>query len=75
MTERRVHLVVAGAVALGLTLSGCAPRTTVILLPGEDGRPAAVAAKRSGETVLLDRPYAAAKESPLGVTAYTADAA
>ena len=75
MTERRCRPVVVGAVVLGVALAGCAPRTTVILLPGDDGKPAAVAAKRGGETVLLDRPYAAAKDTPFGVTAYTSDAA
>jgi outer membrane protein OmpA-like peptidoglycan-associated protein len=75
MTERGGFLAVAGAVVLGGALAGCAPRTTVILLPSDDARPAAVAARRSGEVVLLDQPYAAAKETPFGVTAYTSDAA
>lgn len=75
MTERRCRPIVVGAVVLGVALAGCAPRTTVILLPGDDGKPAAVAAKRGGETVLLDRPYAAAKDTPFGVTAYASDAA
>lgn len=75
MSEHPGRPAVAGAVVLAWLLAGCAPRTTVILLPGDEGRPAAVAAKRGGETVLLDRPYAAAKDTPFGVTAYTSDAA
>jgi len=50
-------------------LGGCAS-STVVLLPEKDGRPAAVAVKQGEREVVLDQPYAAAKATPLGPSAF-----
>jgi OmpA-OmpF porin, OOP family len=48
--------------ALGAAIAGCATQSgTVVLLPERDGRPTAVQVVRGGQTLLLDRPYAAAE--------------
>jgi outer membrane protein OmpA-like peptidoglycan-associated protein len=46
---------------VALLSAGCATRSgTVVLLPGKDGRDAAVDVRQGSETLVLDRPYAAA---------------
>jgi len=58
-------------VALLAFLFGCAHRGTVVLLPEKDGKPTAVVMKQGGRETVLDQPYAAARQTPLGVRAYT----
>jgi outer membrane protein OmpA-like peptidoglycan-associated protein len=52
-------------------LAACASSGTVVLLPEKDGRPAAVSVKQGDKEVVLDKPYAAAKATPLGPRPYT----
>jgi outer membrane protein OmpA-like peptidoglycan-associated protein len=62
------------AAALATWLAGCAYNTgTVILLPEKDGRDAAVEVRQRDQTIVLDKPYAATREWPLGAQAYTSD--
>ena len=69
-----------GRVVRGLTvavpaafLGACAFNTgTVVLLPERDGRDTAVSMRQGDRDVVLDKPYAAARESPFGPYAYTA---
>jgi outer membrane protein OmpA-like peptidoglycan-associated protein len=56
------------AVALGATLAACSG--TVVLLPEPDGRPTAVTVRQGEKQVVLDQPYAAANQTPLGPRAY-----
>lgn len=44
-------------------LTGCATPTTVVLLPGANGKLGAVAIQQQGKEVLLDQPYAAGQVS------------
>lgn len=76
MTTRRARAVVAAAgLALAAWLGGCAYNTgTVILLPENDGREAAVEVKQGSETYVLDKPYAATRQWPLGAQQYRSDA-
>lgn len=76
MTTRRARAVVASAgLALAAWLGGCAYNTgTVILLPENDGREAAVEVKQGSETYVLDKPYAATRQWPLGAQQYRSDA-
>jgi outer membrane protein OmpA-like peptidoglycan-associated protein len=55
-------------------LAACASSGTVVLLPEKDGRPAAVSVKQGDNEVILDKPYAAAKATPLGPRPYTSSA-
>jgi OmpA-OmpF porin, OOP family len=76
MTIRRVARRVAGlaAVVLMAWLAGCAYNTgTVILLPEKDGRDTAVEVRQRDQTIVLDKPYAATREWPMGAQAYTSD--
>jgi outer membrane protein OmpA-like peptidoglycan-associated protein len=73
MTDRTQLLRRSAAMAvLCAALGGCASSGTVVLLPEKDGRPTAVAVKQGDKEVILDKPYAAAKVSPLGPRAYAA---
>jgi outer membrane protein OmpA-like peptidoglycan-associated protein len=73
MTDRAALLRRGAAMAvLCAALGGCASSGTVVLLPEKDGRPTAVAVKQGDKEVILDKPYAAAKVSPLGPRAYAA---
>jgi len=64
------------AAALAAWLAGCAYNTgTVVLLPEKDGHGAAVEVKQGDQTFVLDKPYAATRQWPLGAQAYTADPA
>ena len=58
-------------VALLACVYGCAQRGTVVLLPEKDDKPTAVVVKQGGRETVLDRPYAAAHQTPFGVRAYT----
>ena len=62
------------SVALPVALLGaCAFNTgTVVLLPEKDGRDTAVSVRQGDRDVVLDKPYAAARESPFGPYAYAA---
>jgi len=54
-------------------LAGCAAPTSVVLLPAADGHASALAVEHRGDTVVLDRPYAAVREGTFGARAYQAD--
>jgi outer membrane protein OmpA-like peptidoglycan-associated protein len=70
MTDRRGGFVRAVGVALLAALAaGCAPRTTVVLLPEKDGRQAAVTVTQGDKTFVLDEPYEAVKQGAFGTTA------
>src|SRR5215471_16461092 len=73
-TELRAR-VGAGVIALALAagLAGCYNTGTVILLPEQDGRNAAVEVKQGDQSYVLDKPYAAVKQWPAGGQAYTSD--
>jgi len=58
-------------VALLASLCGCAQRGTVVLLPEKDGKPTTVVVKQDGRETVLDQPYAAARQTPFGLRAYT----
>ena len=77
MTTRWRARAVAALAALALSpwLGGCAYNTgTVILLPEKDARDTAVEVKQGSETYVLDKPYAATRQWPLGAQPYTSDA-
>ena len=59
------------AAALALALAACAfNRGTVVLLPEKDGRDTSVVVTSRDSEVVLDRPYAAARQTILGPRAY-----
>lgn len=58
---------------VGVLLGACAS-SSVVLLPEQDGRPTAVTVRQGDETVVLDKPYAAAKATRLGPRAYQSSA-
>src|SRR5258705_4686855 len=65
---------VLAAAGLSAWIGGCAYNTgTVVLLPDKDGRDTAVVVKQGSETYLLNRPYAATRQWPLGAQPYTSD--
>jgi outer membrane protein OmpA-like peptidoglycan-associated protein len=51
-------------------LSGACSTGTVVLLPEKDGHDAAVLVKQGDREMLLNQPYAAARQTPLGPQAY-----
>ncbi|HEY2864708.1 MAG TPA: OmpA family protein [Casimicrobiaceae bacterium] len=55
-------------------LAACVSKGVVVLLPDKDGHPSAVAVKEGDREIVLDRPYAAAKVTPLGPRAYASSA-
>jgi outer membrane protein OmpA-like peptidoglycan-associated protein len=71
MIDLSAHAVAWTMVALSASLCGCAQRGTVVLLPEKDGKPTAVVVKQAGRETVLDQPYAAARQTPFGVRAYT----
>lgn len=74
MNERLQLLGRALAIAvLFAFVAACAPTGTVVLLPEKDGHKTAVAVKRGDKEVVLDHPYAAVEETPLGLRAYQSD--
>jgi outer membrane protein OmpA-like peptidoglycan-associated protein len=61
-------------VALAASIGGCAyNKGTVVLLPEEDGHDTAVEVKDGNQTIVLDKPYAATRQWPMGAQAYTSD--
>ena len=72
---RPVAAVVAVA-ALAALLGACATPTvpaqtgTVVLLPEKDGKDAAVTVRQGDKEVVLDKPYAAARQTTAGPSAY-----
>ena len=51
-------------------LVGACSTGTVVLLPEKDGHDPALLVKQGDKELLLDRPYAAARQTPLGPQAY-----
>ena len=77
MTTRWLARVGAATAAalLSAWIGGCAYNTgTVVLLPEKDGQGAAVEVKQGSETYVLDKPYAATRQWPMGAQRYTSDA-
>lgn len=69
----RVAAVLA-ALALTLFAGGCAYHTgQVILLPEKDAHDTAIVVKQGDQTYVLDKPYAATRQAPLGTQTYTSD--
>jgi outer membrane protein OmpA-like peptidoglycan-associated protein len=60
------------ATAAIATLLGACSTGTVVLLPEPNGHSAALVVKQGEKQVLLDQPYAAARQTPFGPQAYTA---
>jgi outer membrane protein OmpA-like peptidoglycan-associated protein len=70
---RRIRLHVGPAV-LAAALGGCALNTgTVVLLPEQDSRNTAVAVRQGDVEVVLDQPYAAARQTRSGPQPYTSN--
>jgi OOP family OmpA-OmpF porin len=71
----RARLVGSLAIAmLAAAIGGCAYNTgTVVLLPEKDGRDSALEIKDGNQTIVLDKPYAATRQWPLGAQAYRSD--
>ena len=64
------------ALVLAATLAACATQSgTVVLLPEQGGRDAAVTVRQGERTLVLDRPYAAADLTSSGPQATTSSAA
>ena len=58
--------------AVPFFLGACAHHPeTIVLLPEKDGRPKAVVVKQDGRETTLAEPYAAARQTPFGLRAYT----
>jgi outer membrane protein OmpA-like peptidoglycan-associated protein len=60
----------AAALSLCCALLCACSAGTVVLLPEADGHPTAVTVTQGDRQVLLDKPYAAANQTPLGPRAY-----
>ena len=72
MSERGWGRVVRiAALALVAALAACSTGT-VVLLPEPDGHPTALSVREAGHEVVLDHPYDAANQTPLGPRAYHA---
>jgi outer membrane protein OmpA-like peptidoglycan-associated protein len=71
MNDLSAHAAAWTMVALLACVFGCAQRGTVVLLPEKDGKPTALVVKQDGRETVLDQPYAAARQTPFGVRAYT----
>lgn len=63
------------ALAALVALVACAPVSKVVLLPEAGGRSSAVAVTHGDKQVVLDEPYAAARDSATGLTTYTTNEA
>jgi outer membrane protein OmpA-like peptidoglycan-associated protein len=59
---------------VALLLTACASKGTVVLLPDADGRDTAVVVKQGEQQVVLDKPYAAARQTASGPSAYQSNA-
>ena len=76
MTTRRRARAAAVLVAFAFSIfaGGCAyNREQVILLPEKDAHDSAVVVKQGDQTYVLDKPYAATRQWPLGTQPYTSD--
>jgi len=71
MTDLHSRAAAWATAVLLVSLCGCAHRGTVVLLPEKDGKPTAVVVKQDGRETVLDQPYAAARQTPFGLRAYT----
>ena len=72
MSERLRARVAATCVAMLVAFVGaCAHRTTVVLLPDQDGKKTALAVKKDDRELVLDQPYAAARHTAFGLRPYT----
>ena len=70
-TPAGVKALIYALFVCALLLTGCASRTTVVLLPEADGRSTAVSVTRDGQpTVLIDQPYEAVRESAFGMKTF-----
>ena len=63
---------VAAICAIFVAVAGCASRGSVVLLPEKDGRQTAVTVKQGDKEITLDKPYAAAKLTTGGPSAFQA---
>ncbi len=63
------------ALAALVALAACAPVSNVVLLPETGGRGSAVAVTHGDKQVILDQPYAAARDGSTGLTTYTTNEA
>jgi len=70
----RSRLAAAALAALVLLAGGCATRSTVVLLPEQDGRATSVTVRQDGREIVLDKPYAAARVRTAEVEAYASNA-
>jgi outer membrane protein OmpA-like peptidoglycan-associated protein len=71
MTDRsRRACSVAALVAALVVVAGCASKGNVVLLPEQDGRQTAVTVRQGDKEITLDKPYAAAKVTAGGPSAY-----
>jgi outer membrane protein OmpA-like peptidoglycan-associated protein len=66
---------IAALAALALSICvGCAYHTgQVVLLPEKDGSTSTLEVRQGGQTFVLDKPYAATRQWPLGPQAYASD--
>lgn len=72
-TDRMRPARAIACIALAMLVGACASTQTVVLLPERDGAQTAVTVKDSrGREVVLDKPYAAVKETAFGPRAYVA---
>ena len=63
-----------GIAALAAVLAACAHQTgTVVLLPEKDGRSTSVTVTQGDQQLVLDQPYAAARQMSSGMSAYTSN--
>jgi len=63
------------ALAALVVLAACAPVSNVVLLPEAGGHSSAVAVTHGDKQVVLDQPYAAARDAPTGLATYTSNEA
>lgn len=74
-TSWRSRVAVAtAALVVSTWLGGCYHTGLVVLLPEKDGHDTAVEVKQGDQTYVLDKPYAATRQWPMGAQAYTSDA-
>jgi outer membrane protein OmpA-like peptidoglycan-associated protein len=63
-----------GVAVLVAVVTGCAHQTgTVVLLPDKDGRSTSVTVTQGDQQVVLDQPYAGARQTTSGAQAYTSN--
>ena len=70
-----VVAMMAAVAVVAAFLGACAtPTGTVVLLPEKDGRDTAVTVRQGDKEVVLDKPYAAARQTTAGPRAYASSA-